>query len=76
MDDLKISFRFGNVGFDAISYPNEENQEKIKRFFLLWEKKVRYHSAIHFLNKELNLDSSKIVDVSVETMKESPTTSG
>lgn len=76
MDDLKISFRFGNVGFDAISDLNEANQENIKQFFLFWEKKVRCCSAIHFLNKELNLDSSKVVDISVETMKESPTVTG
>ncbi|MFY3790907.1 hypothetical protein ACOQFO_04235 [Ureibacillus sp. MALMAid1270] len=76
MDDVKISFRFGNIGFDVISDLNETNQEKIKQFFLLWEKKVRSCSAIHFLNKELNLDASKVVDISVETMKESPTTTG
>jgi len=76
MDDVKISFRIENIGFDAISDLNEVNQEKIKQFFLLWEKKVRCCSAIHFINRELNLDSSKVIDISVETMKESLTTTG
>lgn len=76
MDDLKVSFRFGNIGFNEISDLNEGNQERIKHFFQQWEKKVRQSSAIHSLGKELNLNSSKVLTVSVETKKESPTVSG
>lgn len=76
MDDLKICYRFGNIGFDDISDLNEVNQEKVKHAFLHWEKKIRHCSAIHSLNKELNLDSSKVVYVSVETKKESQTVNG
>lgn len=76
MEDLKVSFRFGNIGFNEITDLSEENQEIVKHFFLLWEKKVRHSSAIHSLNQELNLDSSKIVKISVETKKESQTING
>lgn len=76
MDDLKVIFRFGNIGFNEISDLNEGNQDRIKHFFQQWEKKVRHSSAIHSLGQELNLDSRKVVHVSVETNKESPTTYG
>ncbi|MBU8880096.1 hypothetical protein BGM26_14025 [Bacillus sp. FJAT-29790] len=76
MDDLKISFRFGNTGFHEISELTEGNQEKVKQFFLLWEKRVRHCSAVHSLNRCLNLDSRKFVHISVETKKESPTVNG
>jgi hypothetical protein len=76
MDDLKVIFRFSNIGFNEISDLNEGNQERIKHFFQLWEKKVRQSSAIHSLGQELNLNSSKVLTVSVETKKESPTVIG
>jgi hypothetical protein len=76
MDDLKVIFKFGNIGFNEISDLNEGNQERIKHFFQQWEKKVRQSSAIHSLGLELNLNSSKVLTVSVETKKKSPTVTG
>jgi len=75
MDDLRVHFRIGNIGFDEFSDLNETHQEKAKQFFQLWEKKVRHFSALHSLNQELQTDSSKIIQVSVET-EESLTNTG
>ncbi|MBS4171816.1 hypothetical protein [Bacillus sp. FJAT-49736] len=75
MDNLKVRFRFGDTSFHEISDLTEQKQEKIKNIFLHWEKKMRLQSAIHSLNQELSLDSSKVVKVSVGT-KESPTING
>ncbi|MFZ3579414.1 hypothetical protein [Virgibacillus sp. DJP39] len=76
MEELTISFRFNDIIFNEISDLNEENKEKVQHAYQIWEKETRHHSAIHSLNKELNFDSSKIVNVSVETKKESPTITG
>lgn len=76
MGKLNISFRFNDIIFNEISELNEDNKEKVQLAFQLWEKETRHYSAIHSLNKELNFDSSKVVNVSVETKKESPTITG
>jgi hypothetical protein len=72
MDDIFL-FNFSSIETSDL---NEGNQEKIRHFFQRWEKRVRHSSAIHSLNQELKIDSSKVFDVTVATKKESPTTTG
>lgn len=71
MDDLKVSFRLGSIRFSDISQVNESNREKLKQVFVPWEKKMLQTSAVHSLNMELNVDSTKIISVTVQSKIES-----
>ncbi|KAB7704909.1 hypothetical protein F9802_15195 [Bacillus aerolatus] len=76
MDDLKVSYLFDNASFECLSDLHAEAREKLSPMFLKWEKKIRHSSAVETLNKELSVDSTKLLTVSVENKEESQTFKG
>lgn len=69
MKELKVRFVLHHQSFTHLEELNPTARSTFVHDFVSWEKKVRACAISHSLNEELNMDATKMVNITINTHK-------